>query len=206
MSATPARRPKPASSAGPRTATRARVRTGAAAAVPDTAAAAATTTGSASASVSPIGVAGAPRWIAPASLAVCAAGLAVSAYLTVAHYASSVTLACPATGAVDCAKVTTSAESVFAGIPVALLGLVFFAAAGVLGLPWLWRHPGRALRVGRVALCVLGVCFAARLVYAELFEIDAICLWCTVVHALAFALFAITVLGTAATATLPEPA
>jgi uncharacterized membrane protein len=34
-------------------------------------------------------------------------------------------------------------------------------------------------------------------VWAELFRIDAICLWCTVVHALTVALFAVLVLEAA---------
>jgi uncharacterized membrane protein len=36
------------------------------------------------------------------------------------------------------------------------------------------------------------------LVYVELFVLDAICLWCTVVHVLSIALFAIIALGMAA--------
>lgn len=147
-----------------------------------------------------------PGWIAPATLITAAAGLAVSAYLTIAHYTQSVTLACPATGAINCEKVTTSPESLLLGIPVAVLGLLFFAAFAALALPAAWRSRSPLIRTARLALAVLGVCFVARLVYAELFEIDAICLWCTVVHVLAVALFAITALATAATATIPEPA
>lgn len=148
-----------------------------------------------------------PRWIAPATLVTSIAGLAVSVYLTIAHYTTSVTLACPATGVVDCQKVTSSPESMLLGIPVAVLGLLFFAAMFALGLPAAW-HTTRIprLRTLRLVLAVVGVCFVARLVYAELFEIDAICLWCTVVHVLAVALFAITALATAATAAIPEPA
>ena len=147
-----------------------------------------------------------PRWIVPAGLAVSAAGLAVSVYLTIAHYTTTVTLACPATGTIDCQKVTTSPESVLLGIPVAVLGLLYFAATAVSFLPALWRRPEPWLRAARLGMTVIGLGMVARLVYAELFQIDAICLWCTVVHALAFALFAITALGTAATATIPEPA
>jgi uncharacterized membrane protein len=147
-----------------------------------------------------------PTWIAPATLISAGAGLAVSVYLTIAHYTQSVTLACPASGTIDCQKVTTSPESMLLGIPVAVLGLVFFAAAAALGTPAAWRARSPMLRTARLTLSVLGVCFVARLVYAELFEIDAICLWCTVVHLLAVALFAITALATAATAAVPEPA
>ena len=147
-----------------------------------------------------------PRWIVPGMLATAATGLAVSAYLTVAHYTQSVTLACPATGVIDCQKVTTSPESLLFGIPVALLGLGYFAAMAALGLPAAWQARVPWLRTARLVLAIVGVCFVARLVYAELFEIDAICLWCTVVHVLAVALFAITALATAATAAIPEPA
>jgi uncharacterized membrane protein len=125
------------------------------------------------------------------------AGLAVSAYLTVEHYSSSTTLACPETGVVNCVKVTTSSYSTLAGVPVALLGLLFFAAMSILCTPVAWRaaNPwvGRARLVGAVA----GVVMVVYLVWAELFRIDAICLWCTVVHALAVALFAVLVLGAA---------
>lgn len=43
-----------------------------------------------------------------------------------------------------------------------------------------------------------GIGFVAYLVYAELFLINAICRWCTSVHALTLLLFALTALGTAA--------
>ena len=36
-----------------------------------------------------------------------------------------------------------------------------------------------------------------RLVYAELFQIDAICLWCTVVHAISVLLFAVVLVAEA---------
>jgi uncharacterized membrane protein len=42
-----------------------------------------------------------------------------------------------------------------------------------------------------------GVLFVVYLVWAELFRIDAICLWCTVVHVVTVALFAVIVLAVA---------
>ena len=127
-----------------------------------------------------------------------AAGLAISIYLTVAHYTAAVTLACPQTATVNCEKVTSSAQSVFLGIPVAVLGLAFFTAMLALCSPWAWNSIRPALRWIRVLAAVAGVAFVAWLVYAELFVIDAICLWCTSVHALALLLFSLTALGTAA--------
>jgi uncharacterized membrane protein len=48
------------------------------------------------------------------------------------------------------------------------------------------------------------VATALWLIYAELFRIDAICLWCTAVHVLTLLLFISTVFGTVATATGPD--
>jgi uncharacterized membrane protein len=45
---------------------------------------------------------------------------------------------------------------------------------------------------------VAGVGMVLYLVYAELFILDAICLWCTAVHVLALALFAVVGFGAAA--------
>ena len=55
----------------------------------------------------------------------------------------------------------------------------------------------------RLAGAVAGMAFVLWLVYAELFVVRAICLWCTVVHVLAFALFVIVVLYGAETAEDP---
>jgi uncharacterized membrane protein len=104
------------------------------------------------------------------------AGLGISAYLTVAHYAGHVVLACPDTGTINCQKVTTRAQSVIAGIPVAVLGVAFFAAMLVLNLPASWRRSHPALRWSRIGLAAVGVTFALYLIYVELFVVHAICL------------------------------
>jgi uncharacterized membrane protein len=121
----------------------------------------------------------------------------VSAYLTVEHYSSSATLACPETGVVNCVKVTTSSYSTLAGVPVALLGLLFFAAMTVLCAPAAWRASGPWVDRARLAGAVAGVAMVVYLVWAELFRIEAICLWCTVVHVLMVALFAVLALAAA---------
>lgn len=135
------------------------------------------------------------RWVPPVSLVLSLLGLAVSVYLTVEHYTASTTLACPDTGALNCLKVTTSEQSAILGIPVAVLGLVYFVV--MTGLSVLWRSTSRELRLGRLAFTAVGVLFVLWLVAAELFTLDAICLWCTAVHVLAVGLFAVTALGTA---------
>ena len=136
-------------------------------------------------------------WVPLASLVLSLAGLGISVYLTIEHFTASTTLACPDTGALNCLKVTTSEQSALLGIPVAVLGLVYFAAMLALSAGPLWRSNLPAVRYGRLALAAIGVLFVFYLVFAELFTLDAICLWCTGVHVLAVALFAVVAVGTA---------
>ena len=128
-----------------------------------------------------------PRWrlgaLIPAVLGLIAAG-----YLTIEHYTSSTTLACPETSAINCAKVTTSSYSHVAGVPVALAGLLYFVVMVALLAPPAWHS--RRLDVVRIAGAVLGVVSVFYLVWAELFRINAICLWCTAVHICTVAMFA----------------
>jgi uncharacterized membrane protein len=141
-----------------------------------------------------------PRWALIAAPLTAAAGLAVSIYLTIAHYTTTVTLACPQSATINCEKVTTSAQSQFLGMPVAVLGAAFYLIMVLLCLPAAWRRDRRGvLRHIRLLAALGGVGFVAWLVYAELFVIDAICLWCTSVHVLTLLLFGIVAFGTAAT-------
>jgi len=128
-----------------------------------------------------------------ASLVVSVLGLAVSAYLTFEHYSASKTLACSDTGTINCLKVTTSSYSKVVGIPVALLGLLFFVAMTALSLPAVWRSTNPAVRRVRLAAAAVGMMSVLYLVWVELFRVDAICLWCTAVHVLTFTLFALVV-------------
>jgi len=132
--------------------------------------------------------------VAPAELAALALallGLAVSVYLTIEHYAAPTSLACPDTGAINCTKVTTSKWSTIGLVPFALLGSLYFAAMTALCTPAAWRVT-RLDRV-RVAAAGVGVATALYLVWVELFAVEAICLWCTVVHVASLALL-VTVL------------
>lgn len=137
-------------------------------------------------------VADPPRWRPVAALLLSVAGLGVSCYLTVDHFAH-IALACSDTGIVNCQKVTTSGQSHFLGIPVAVLGLAFFVAMTVVNLPAAWRSNDRRVHLLRLAMSVAGMCFVLYLVAAELVIIKNICLWCTSVHALTFLLFVLVV-------------
>lgn len=125
-----------------------------------------------------------------ATLLLSLAGLGISIYLTIEHYDTSLTLSCPANGTINCLKVTSSSYSMLAGIPVAVLGLLFFAAVAASFVPPLsrWSRMDEA----RLAAAGVGTLFVLYLVWAELFRIDAICLWCTSVHVLTLLLLATT--------------
>jgi len=140
-------------------------------------------------------IAATPAWFQWTTWALSLAGLGVSIYLTIAHFNTSVTLACPATSTVNCEKVTTSPESYAFGIPVAVLGLAFYLFLAVANSPWVWRMTWPPIRWARIGSMVAGIVFVLWLVYAELFKIGAICLWCTSVHVITFALFVLIMFG-----------
>jgi len=126
------------------------------------------------------------------------AGLGVSIYLTIAHFTESALAGCSESGLVNCTKVTTSAQSYVFGIPVAVLGLAFFVFAVAVMSPWAWRASRREIHLARIASLVVGIGFVLYLIYAELFTIGSICLYCTSDHVITFVLFVLTAFAAAA--------
>ena len=93
-------------------------------------------------------------------------GLAISIYLTYVHYAG-IEPVCSSIS--NCERVQTSEYADLVGIPVAVLGIVGYAAILV----------SLRMRVDVTALLAyLAVAFSAYLTWAELVKIDAICQWC----------------------------
>jgi uncharacterized membrane protein len=120
------------------------------------------------------------------TLAVAAgvAGIAVSVYLTILHYAGFVP-ACPVTSHVNCEVVLSSHYGVIAGttIPTSAAGIVWFAVSVVL-----WLRPfGRT----QLAWSAIGLATVLYLVFIEIVQLGAICLWCTAAHVLALFIFLI---------------
>jgi uncharacterized membrane protein len=147
-----------------------------------------------------------PRWVVRSTFLLALIAVAVSGYLTIVHYTSPHVLACSGSGAIDCAKVTTSAQSRFLGVPVALLGLVWAIAMVLLCSPQAWRSAARWVRPARVVAVSIGMAFVLWLVFAEFVLVGAICVWCTAMHILTFALFVlIVVFGYANDPAEPEP-
>ncbi|MBW4078967.1 MAG: vitamin K epoxide reductase family protein [Acidobacteria bacterium] len=139
-------------------------------------------------SVSPVA-----RWAVVTTFLLSLIGLGLSIYLTIGHFRGAQFLACSDSGVVNCAVVTTSAQSYFLGIPVAVLGLINFVVMVILNSPWAWRAKNYWVHVARFVLVLGGMAFVLWLVSAELLIINHICLYCTGVHIVTFALFIVLV-------------
>ena len=108
-------------------------------------------------------------------LAVLGLGVAgYMAYIEITHVAA----VCGPVG--ECNVVQTSQYAAIAGIPVAVLGLIFYLATLVLwavqrSATGKWTRPAALTLLG---LAVFGVLFSIYLTLLELFVIHAVCMWC----------------------------
>ncbi len=134
-----------------------------------------------------------PHWAVATTFVLSLIGLALSTYLTITHFEPGA-LVCTNSGFIDCAKVTTSAQSEILGIPVAILGLANYVVMTALNSPWAWHSRHRWIHEARFILAVISMCFVLWLIYAELIIIDNICLYCTGVHITTFALLIVLTL------------
>ncbi len=128
----------------------------------------------------------AATWRVALSGVLALVGLGLSIYLTITHFEPHF-LVCAESGAINCQLVTTSPQAYVFGIPVAILGLAYYAVVCVVDSPWAWRSADRRVHLARVVLSVLGMAFVLYLVAAELLVIKAICIYCTGVHIVTFA-------------------
>jgi uncharacterized membrane protein len=138
-----------------------------------------------------------PGWARFASLGLSLTAVAIASYLTVAHYTDPAALACPDTGIVNCALVTTSSWSVVLGVPLAVVGLVWALAMTGLNVPWTWDSGVAWVDRARLVVSGTGAAVVLYLVYVELFRLGAICLWCTAMHITAVSLFAVVLVARA---------
>ena len=126
------------------------------------------------------------RRLRTAIAAVALLGLGVAGYLTWVHYAGIKPICAAGHG---CEIVQSSSYAKLAGIPVALLGLLGYAAVLVSLLV-----PAEGGRLAGAVLALSGFGFSAYLTYRELFTIDAVCQWCVASALLMTALAVLTVL------------
>jgi uncharacterized membrane protein len=121
-----------------------------------------------------------------AAIGLSVAGVGVSIYLTVLHYAGVVP-ACPVAGVVSCEAVLSSSYAVIAGtsVPTSAAGIVWF---GVSALVWAW-----ALTPVHLAWSAIGLLAVVYLVFIEIVRLGVVCLWCTAAHVLVIAIVMIAV-------------
>src|ERR1700681_3637852 len=122
------------------------------------------------------------------ALAASVAGLGISIYLTAVHYAG-VPLACPANGTISCEAVLSSKFAVIAGtnLPTSAAGIVWFTASMLL-----WTRPAGRIQLAWSAPGLVTVLF---LVYIEIVQLGAICVWCSAAHVLVLLIFLISLPG-----------
>lgn len=131
------------------------------------------------------------RWRSRALLLLALLGGVLSGYLTWVHYSGTLALCA---GAGGCEQVQASRFASVAGVPVAVLGLLFYLSIFVLGL---WQRRADAESSGTVklllfGLTLLGVLYSGYLTYLELFVIGAICPWCVASALIVTALWGIS--------------
>ena len=115
-------------------------------------------------------------------------GFLDASYLTVKHFVGT---PLPCSVLHGCEEVTTSQYSVIGGIPVALLGAVYYLAIFILILSVLRRNMFSSSGAENVALAnedkllnltvrltVIGLLASLWFIYLQLFVIKAICLYC----------------------------
>jgi uncharacterized membrane protein len=128
-----------------------------------------------------------PAWAVATTFTLSLVGLALATYLTITHFEPQA-LFCTDKGFINCGVVTTSGESRLLGIPVAFLGLGTYVVMSVLNSPWGWRAKNYWVHVARFVIALVSMGFVLWLLYAELIIINNLCLYCTGVHLVTFAL------------------
>jgi uncharacterized membrane protein len=129
-------------------------------------------------------------WI---SVALASLGVLVSIYMTIYKLTSNNSM-CLGSG--DCSTVNASPYSMVYGIPVALLGVVGYAA--ILGILMMETRAGKFIKqnatLGVFGLSVTGFAFTLYLVYLEIFVIEALCPFCITSQITMTILFVITII------------
>ena len=101
-------------------------------------------------------------------------GLVVASYLSIVELSGGV----PTCGIIEgCEEVARSQYNNFAGIPVALFGVLLSVTLLALALAW-WRTNIYGLLLAHYALSLVGVIFDGYFLFLQVFVIKAVCIWC----------------------------
>ncbi len=125
------------------------------------------------------------------SIALTIIGLLVSMYMTIYKITSNDKMCI---GSKDCSVVNASRYSEVNGIPVAVIGMIGYAA--LLAVQWLERKPGFFQENGAMvffALSLIGFLFTLYLIYLEIALIKAYCPFCITSQVVMTLIFIISV-------------
>lgn len=101
-------------------------------------------------------------------------GFADAGYLTIEHYQGTIP---PCTIVSGCERVLTSQYAVVLGVPVALLGTIFYAIVAAGAFAYL---EGKHEKIFRVSLfvAIVGVIASIWFLFLQAFVLDSYCLYC----------------------------
>ncbi|MBI2919011.1 MAG: vitamin K epoxide reductase family protein [Chloroflexi bacterium] len=130
--------------------------------------------------------------MARALIALSLVGFVISAYLAYSKLANSAPY-CAGLG--SCAQVQASPYSQVKGVPVAVLGLAYYAGLAGLGAVRAVGRGGEGVVLAMFGLALAGTLYSAYLTYLEFFVVLAICLWCLASAAVVTAILGLSIPG-----------
>ncbi len=116
-----------------------------------------------------------PRWVPVVLLILALIGFADATYLTVEHYSNTI----PPCSIGGCETVLTSSYSQIAGIPVSLLGSIYYFVIVLMLFMYFDSKKETLLRIPMI-LSVLGLLSSVWFMIIMIFFIKAICPYCIV--------------------------
>lgn len=132
----------------------------------------------------------ADRWYIPTVLVLSFSGFVDATYLTISHFRGTSLLCNLSNG---CDQVTNSAYSTMLGLPVALLGLIFYLAVFILMIAYLdIRKEFLAKTV--FWLSIISFCFSLWFVTIMTFILKAFCQYCLVSASISSVLFIVNLI------------
>lgn len=120
-------------------------------------------------------------------VAIAFVGFIDASYLTIQHFQGSVP---PCTVIKGCDRVVTSSYATIIGVPVALLGSVYYLAVLCMGVLYLQHRSARLFKQLK-QLTFVGVIASAYFVYIQLLVIGAVCFYCMISVATSLLLFTV---------------
>lgn len=130
------------------------------------------------------------RWVPWALTGVAYAGFVISAYLTFVHYRGYVS---PCYVVRGCEAVQTSKYSVLLGVPVALLGALFFGLMFYLGIGLLTSSRVRLVQAYKV-LAFVGALAIIPLFLLQAIVLKAFCTYCVATEVIMLVLWGLSFL------------